>query len=198
MIMHEPNDRDIFVRASSQQTPCFAVVETRIGKLRLVGDLTEQRLLLRGIYFEGEPHAALAVPLGAREDVAAFAEVRAQLDAYFDGERTSFDLALAPIGTDFQLRVWTALASIPYGTTTTYEAVACRLGKPRAVRAVGAANGKNPLSIVIPCHRVIGKDGALTGYAGGLVNKRRLLAMECERMARTREDSRYTIFSSGF
>jgi methylated-DNA-[protein]-cysteine S-methyltransferase len=95
-----------------------------------------------------------------------------------DGKRTCFDLPLAPLGTEFQRRVWTALAAIPYGTTTTYAAIARSIGTPRAVRAVGTANGKNPLSIVVPCHRVIGKNGTLTGYAGGLESKRRLLEIE--------------------
>jgi methylated-DNA-[protein]-cysteine S-methyltransferase len=102
-----------------------------------------------------------------------------------DGKRTSFDLPLAPLGTEFQRRVWTALAAIPYGTTTTYAAIARSIGKPRAVRAVGTANGKNPLSIVVPCHRVIGKNGTLTGYAGGLESKRRLLEIESARTALT-------------
>jgi methylated-DNA-[protein]-cysteine S-methyltransferase len=104
--------------------------------------------------------------------------VRAQLDDYFDGKRKSFELRLAPRGTAFQRRVWQELATIPYGATTTYAAIARSIGKPLAVRAVGAANGKNPLSIVVPCHRVIGKNGTLTGYAGGLASKRRLLELE--------------------
>jgi methylated-DNA-[protein]-cysteine S-methyltransferase len=164
---------------------CFARVATRIGALLLVGDRDGARLALRGIYFDGAPHAAGAVPPGAVEDERAFAEVRAQLDDYFDGRRSSFDLVLAPLGTDFQRRVWSALAEIPYGTTTTYAEIARAIGRPRAVRAVGAANGMNPLSIVVPCHRVIGKDGTLTGYAGGLPRKRRLLEIESAPMSPT-------------
>ncbi|HVJ94578.1 MAG TPA: methylated-DNA--[protein]-cysteine S-methyltransferase, partial [Labilithrix sp.] len=101
--------------------------------------------------------------------------------AYFAGQRTSFDLELAPRGTPFQRDVWRALLSVPYGRTTTYSAIARSIGRPLAVRAVGAANGRNPLAIVVPCHRVIGNDGSLTGYAGGLDNKRFLLELEARR-----------------
>ena len=106
------------------------------------------------------------------------AHVRRQLAAYFEGTSTSFELVLAPHGTPFQRDVWRALARIPYGTTTTYSAVARMLGRPDASRAVGAANARNPLSIVVPCHRVVGQSGALTGYAGGVANKRALLELE--------------------
>lgn len=159
-------------------TTCFARVNTQLGQLLLVGQRARGKLALSGIYFDAAPHAARAVPPGAREDEAAFVEVCAQLAAYLDGKRKTFDLALAPLGTEFQRAVWSALVAIPYGTTTTYAAIASAIGKPRAVRAVGAANGRNPLSIVVPCHRVIGKDGTLTGYAGGLPSKRRLLELE--------------------
>jgi len=156
----------------------FARFKAPVGELLLLGERRAGELSLLGVYFQDEPHAARAVPEGAREDADVFAEVRAQLSAYFEGKRRSFDLALAPRGTEFQRRVWRALAAIPYGTTTTYAALARSIGSPNAVRAVGAANGKNPLSIVVPCHRVIGKDGTLTGYAGGLSRKRRLLELE--------------------
>jgi methylated-DNA-[protein]-cysteine S-methyltransferase len=156
----------------------YARIDSPLGKLLLVGERDGARLPLRGVYFESAPHAAAAIPEGALEDDSAFEEVRAQLAAYFSGKRTSFELSLAPVGTEFQRQVWRALAAIPYGTTTTYAAIARSVGKPRAVRAVGAANGKNPLSIIVPCHRVVGQDGTLTGYAGGLSNKRWLLALE--------------------
>jgi methylated-DNA-[protein]-cysteine S-methyltransferase len=156
----------------------FARVDSPIGKLLLVGTTEGARLVLQGIYFDGAPQGSFAVPAAAREDSGAFSEVKAQLDDYFEGRRSAFELSLAPIGTEFQRRVWTALSAIPYGTTTTYAAIARSIGKPRAVRAVGAANGKNPLSIVVPCHRVIGQDGTLTGYAGGLPRKRQLLELE--------------------
>lgn len=103
---------------------------------------------------------------------------RAQLDAYFAGTLRRFDLPLAPHGTPFQLAVWQALADIPYGATASYAQLAARVGRPSATRAVGAANGRNPLPIVLPCHRVIGADGALTGFGGGLPTKRFLLELE--------------------
>lgn len=104
--------------------------------------------------------------------------IAAQLDEYFAGTRQSFDLPLAPEGTDFQRTVWHALAAIPYGETISYAQLAARIGRPSAVRAVGAANGRNPIPIVLPCHRVIGADGSLTGFGGGLPTKRFLLALE--------------------
>ncbi len=105
-------------------------------------------------------------------------EAARQLREYFAGERTTFELALAPAGTEFQRAVWAALVEIPYGGTTTYGALAQALGRPNASRAVGAANGRNPIAVVVPCHRVIGADGSLTGYAGGLDRKRTLLELE--------------------
>jgi methylated-DNA-[protein]-cysteine S-methyltransferase len=107
-----------------------------------------------------------------------FAEAVRQLDAYFAGRLRRFDLPLAPKGTAFQQRVWQALLDIPYGETASYGQLARRIDRPAAVRAVGAANGQNPLSIVIPCHRVIGSDGRLVGYGGGLPAKSALLALE--------------------
>jgi methylated-DNA-[protein]-cysteine S-methyltransferase len=111
-------------------------------------------------------------------DATAFDDVAAQLDAYFAGELTDFDLPLAPEGTPFQLTVWQALQGIPYGETISYGELAQEIGRPTASRAVGAANGRNPLPIVIPCHRVIGQDGSLTGYGGGLRFKKALLSLE--------------------
>lgn len=103
-----------------------------------------------------------------------------QLDAYFDGSLRSFDLPLDPQGTDFQVEVWHALAKVPYGETTTYGKQSAELGKPRAIRAVASANGRNPLSIVLPCHRIIGADGSLTGFAAGLEAKAWLLDHEAK------------------
>ena len=105
-------------------------------------------------------------------------DTRVQLDEYFAGERRVFDLPLAPRGTAFQREVWNALRDIPYGETISYAQLALRIGKPSAMRAVGAANGRNPLPIVVPCHRVIGADGSLTGFGGGLPTKRFLLELE--------------------
>jgi len=103
---------------------------------------------------------------------------RRQLDEYFDGRRRTFELPLAPAGTPFQQAVWQALSAIPFGQTRSYAQLAAQVGKPTAVRAVGAANGRNPLPIVVPCHRVIGADGTLTGFGGGLPTKQFLLALE--------------------
>ena len=103
---------------------------------------------------------------------------RAQLGEYFAGRRRTFDLPLTPEGTTFQCSVWMALRAIPYGATISYRALAERIGRPSAMRAVGAANGRNPLPIVVPCHRVIGADGSLTGFGGGLPTKRFLLELE--------------------
>ncbi len=108
----------------------------------------------------------------------AFGSAQTQLKEYFEGSRRTFDLALDPAGTAFQQAVWQALLAIPYGETRSYLDVAKAVGKPKAVRAVGSANGRNPLPIVVPCHRVIGSDGSLTGFGGGLENKKRLLALE--------------------
>jgi methylated-DNA-[protein]-cysteine S-methyltransferase len=111
-------------------------------------------------------------------DSALLARTRAQLGEYFAGRRTTFDLPLGPRGTEFQRHVWTTLAGIPYGETISYAQLAARVGKPTAMRAVGAANGRNPLPIVLPCHRVIGADGSLTGFGGGLPTKQFLLQLE--------------------
>ena len=134
---------------------------------------------LTGIYFEGGRHAP---PIAAdwRLDRAA-APLRAleeQLHEYLAGERRAFELALGPRGTPFQRRVWAEIARIPFGETITYTQLAARAGARDAMRAAGAATGRNPLSIVVPCHRVVGSDGSLTGYAGGLERKRRLLELE--------------------
>lgn len=113
-----------------------------------------------------------------RKDNNAFRETIAQLEAYFAGDLREFDLPLAPQGTPFQLTVWQALQTIPYGRTLTYTQLAQQIDNPTAVRAVGAANGRNPLPVIIPCHRVIGADGSLTGYGGGLSIKEALLSLE--------------------
>lgn len=126
----------------------------------------------------GDPPPRASLDTTTREDERVLDRARAQLDAYFRGEATSFDLPLRPEGTPFQRGVWDALRTIGHGTTCSYAALAQKLGRPEAARAVGAANGKNRIAIVIPCHRVIGASGALTGYAGGLPIKAWLLAHE--------------------
>lgn len=110
-------------------------------------------------------------------------DVERQLTDYFDGKRQRFNLPLAPVGTVFQQQVWEALRSIPFGETRSYAQIACQIGNVRAVRAVGAANGRNPISIIVPCHRVIGSNGTLTGFAGGLSAKAYLLDLESQHNA---------------
>jgi methylated-DNA-[protein]-cysteine S-methyltransferase len=122
----------------------------------------------------------LPVEPGWEEDVDALTNMVDQLDEYFAGTRTDFDLPLSLHGTDFQRRVWLELTRIPYGETISYGELARRIGRPNAMRAVGLANGRNPVSIIVPCHRVIGADGSLTGYGGGLDRKRLLLGLESD------------------
>jgi methylated-DNA-[protein]-cysteine S-methyltransferase len=130
------------------------------------------------IEFESPRHPFLRDGDWVTREDAILREARRQLDDYFDGRRHVFDLPLAPRGTAFQQRVWMALRDIAYGRTISYAQLAATLGMPPATRAVGAANGRNPLPIVVPCHRVIGADGSLTGFGGGLPTKRYLLGLE--------------------
>lgn len=125
---------------------------------------------------------AVRLEPGATQDGAPFTETIRQLQAYFRGELEEFDLPLALIGTPFQLRVWERLQAIPYGQTISYGELAEQIGKPKAARAVGLANGSNPIPIIIPCHRVIGSDGRLTGYGGGLSIKEKLLSFESRQL----------------
>jgi methylated-DNA-[protein]-cysteine S-methyltransferase len=148
-------------------------IPSPLGPLRLVGDGET----LAGLHMDAHRHGPGPTGWGDRRD-EAFTAAKAQLAAWFAGELETFDLPLAPAGTPFQRRVWDALLEIPYGTTTTYGDLARRLGDPKAVRAVGLANGRNPIPIIIPCHRVVGADGSLTGYGGGLERKRWLLHHE--------------------
>lgn len=149
-----------------------------LGALRLVGEESAGGLALTRLVMPGQ-RTAPAVPAGSRRDGRAFAAVTRRLDAYFAGRPTRFEVPLAPSGTDFELEVWRALDDIPYGTTTTYGALAGRLGVPRAgIRALGAAIGANPLLLVRPCHRVVGSDGSMRGYAAGVERKVRLLTHE--------------------
>ena len=136
---------------------------------------------LAGLYMTEQRHRPDGATFGPREPGALPAVVE-QLDAYFAGERTVFDLPLRLDGTPFQRAVWAALREIPYGETTTYGELARRLGRPSASRAVGMANGRNPVGVIVPCHRVVGAAGDLTGYGGGLDRKRRLLDHERARV----------------
>ncbi|HEY1457504.1 MAG TPA: methylated-DNA--[protein]-cysteine S-methyltransferase [Solirubrobacteraceae bacterium] len=144
-----------------------------------VGELTLTAAdgVLCGLYMHDQRHAP-RLPAGCKRDDERFADVVTQLDAYFAGTLTDFDLPLAMRGTDFQSRVWEALREIPYGQTASYGELARWVGSPGASRAVGLANGRNPVAIIVPCHRVIGADGSLTGYGGGLDRKVWLLEHE--------------------
>ena len=159
-------------------TTTFLRMDTPIGVLTLTAD---DHGLLRVDFPppHGPPHVAGSGPEAPREGGSAVLDAaRRQLDDYFAGTRRHFDLPLSPRGTDFQRAVWTTLAEIPYGGTWSYRDLAAKVGRPTATRAVGAANGRNPLPIVLPCHRVIGADGSLTGFGGGLPTKQFLLKLE--------------------
>lgn len=156
----------------------YGWMESPVGDLLIVADEAAVRM----IGFREGQHPG-RVQEGWRDGGSLVAEAGRQLDEYFEGRRRRFDLPLAPSGTPFQLRAWKALQDIPYGATRSYGEQARAMGQPKAVRAVGAANGRNPIAIVVPCHRVIGGDGRLTGYGGGLDVKQYLL--ELERRQRT-------------
>ncbi|MGD9905582.1 MAG: methylated-DNA--[protein]-cysteine S-methyltransferase [Vicinamibacterales bacterium] len=151
----------------------YTTLDSPVGPLLLAGDAAALRLL----WFVRGRHVATPAPDWI-DAPGHFREAVAQLTAYFAGRLRTFDLPVEPAGTPFQRRVWRALQDIPYGETESYGALAQRLGDAKAVRAVGLANGANPISIVIPCHRVIGASGALVGYGGGLPAKRALLDLE--------------------
>lgn len=161
--------------------PAHVVLDSPVGPLTLVA--TDGAL--SGLYMEKQRHLPSEETFGAPgdPDTEPFATVAAQLTAYFAGDLTEFDVPLDLHGTPFQRRVWTALQGIPYGETITYGELAAELGKPSASRAVGLANGRNPVSVIVPCHRVVGSTGSLTGYGGGLERKRYLL--DFERKTRT-------------
>jgi len=154
-----------------------ATIESPVGGLRLVAE----EIGLRSVWFlrGGGRQESRAVHNPAwTEDAGFFADVIRQLRAYFAGDLREFDIPLLMEGTEFQKRVWESLQAIPYGETISYGELAKRIGDPKAVRAVGAANGQNPIPIIVPCHRVIGSNGSLTGFGGGLENKKKLLELE--------------------
>ena len=156
----------------------YLTLDSPVGELLLVGDQTKGGVALTSVSITGQRNIPQPQP-GWRLAPGAFAEVTRQLEAYFAGELTTFDLDLAPRGTPFQLRIWQALDSVRYGTTITYGELAAQLGVPRdRVVALGAAVGANPLLIIRPCHRVIGADGTMRGYAGGVERKQWLLVHE--------------------
>ena len=149
------------------------IIDSPIGELTLVA----QDGRLTGVYFPHHWYRPDPATFGDRDD-AGFGAARRQLDEYFAGDRERFDLPLGPQGDAFQHRVWELISRIPYGQTTTYSDLAKELGEGTLAKDVGAAVGRNPLSVIVPCHRVVGKDGSLTGYAGGLARKRFLLRLE--------------------
>lgn len=154
-------------------TTYYTQIDSPAGQLFVQGD----GQFVTGLYFAGHPPRP--VPDDSwRHSAAPFETVREQLAEYFAGRRKKFDVPLQLAGTTFQCRVWQELMGIPFGTTLTYAELAQRIGQPMASRAVGRANGRNPISILVPCHRVVGSNGKLIGYAGGIQNKQRLLELE--------------------
>jgi methylated-DNA-[protein]-cysteine S-methyltransferase len=154
-------------------TSTHTIIDSPLGDLTL----TARDGALSGVYYPGHWYPPSPATLGVRCD-SGFEEAKEQLDEYLAGERTSFELVTSTRGDAFQRSVWKLIDAIPYGETTTYGEMAHELGDPSLARAVGGAVGRNPLSVIVPCHRVVGKDGKLTGYAGGLERKRFLLELE--------------------
>jgi len=151
----------------------YTSLDSPIGELLLLGDGDA----LHGLYMQGGRKPKRIAPQWKRA-AAPFTLVEAQLREYFAGERVTFEVPLVMAGSEFERQVWSALRGIPYGETVSYGEIAKRVGQPSAARAVGLANGRNPISVIVPCHRVIGANGSLTGYGGGLRRKRLLLELE--------------------
>lgn len=156
----------------------YKTVDSPVGKLKLVANGSKLAAIL---WEHDKPGRVRLGPMQEDESNPVLTETARQLVEYFAGKRNRFELELGFAGTDFQRKVWEALLTIPYGETRSYSDIAAQIGNANAVRAVGAANGKNPVSIIAPCHRVIGASGALTGFAGGLKAKELLLALESGR-----------------
>jgi methylated-DNA-[protein]-cysteine S-methyltransferase len=152
----------------------YSYIDSALGQLLV----TSSENKLTGLYFKGRHHAQLNPAWTLQDDLEIFAQAEQQLDEYASGSRKEFDLPISLNGTPFRLQVWNEIAKIPYGQTIAYSEIAELLDKPDAVRAVGTATGANPLSLIIPCHRVVGKCGTMTGYAGGLIRKTALLDFE--------------------
>lgn len=159
-------------------TMIYTTIDSPIGTLLLCG--SEDRL--SGLSMLDGPRPRRIAPEW-RRDTSGFERTRAQLEEYFAGARQEFDVPLALHGTEFEQRVWRHLRSIPYGETRSYGELARRLGDPALARAVGVANARNPVAVIVPCHRVVGADGSLTGFGGGLERKRALLDLEAGRLA---------------
>lgn len=152
----------------------YTSMDSPIGELLLLGD----DRALRGLYMQEGRKPVKIAPRWERSETQLLADVRVQLREYFAGERVVFETPLELNGTPFERRVWRALVDIPYGETVSYGEIAARVDQPSAARAVGLANGRNPIAVIVPCHRVIGADGTLTGYGGGLERKQLLLELE--------------------
>ncbi|MCG3112054.1 MAG: methylated-DNA--[protein]-cysteine S-methyltransferase [Candidatus Manganitrophus sp. SB1] len=152
----------------------YTDIDSPLGPILLVSD----GAVLTGFYFVGQKYAPDATPWKRDPGLPLFRDAEAQIAAYTSGKLKTFNLPIRFKGTPFQLRVWQAIAAIPFGATQSYSVLAARIGAPSSMRAVGAATGRNPISLIVPCHRVVGRDGALTGYAGGLDRKRALLDFE--------------------
>lgn len=153
----------------------FQYMPSPVGQLKLIATATH---LVAVLWESDKPNRVLFGSMQEHLQHHILLNARVQLSEYFAGQRTIFELPLEFYGTDFQKQVWAALLTIPFGETRSYLDIAKQIGNPKAVRAVGAANGKNPISIIAPCHRVIGANGSLTGFAGGLDNKQKLLKLE--------------------
>lgn len=150
-------------------------MDSPVGRLRLIAN---EKALVAVLWKNEQPKRIQLAELVVEPEHPVLLQVRQQLEEYFEGNRQRFDIPLDFAGTEFQKLVWTELLKIPYGQTRSYGQIAQAIGRPKAMRAVGAANGRNPISIIAPCHRVIGASGALTGFAGGLDNKTILLNLE--------------------
>jgi methylated-DNA-[protein]-cysteine S-methyltransferase len=159
-------------------TTYWTTLDSPLGPLLLTAD--EEGCITR-LHMNGAAHGPSQPADGWVDDATRFGEARRQLEEYFAGRRTDFDLPLKPSGTPFQQEVWAALRTIPYGEVRSYGEIAAQIGRPGASRAVGLANGRNPIAVIVPCHRVIGSSGSLTGYGGGLHRKRLLLDLESRR-----------------
>jgi methylated-DNA-[protein]-cysteine S-methyltransferase len=161
------------------RTTYWTTVDSPLGPLLLTADEDG----ITGLHMDGAAHGPTQPSAGWVENGPRFEAARHQLAEYFAGDRTEFDLPLQPAGTPFQLQVWAALQTIPYGEVRSYGEIAAQIGRPGASRAVGLASGRNPIAVIVPCHRVIGATGSLTGYGGGLHRKRFLLDLEAQRSA---------------
>ena len=167
----------------------YSILRTALGELALVANRTD----LIGVYFFDSRHVPAALKNWTRNDNnPVLQKAGKEINEYLDGKRNSFTFSLNSLGTDFQKKVWREIAKIPFGKTITYTDLAKRAGSPNAIRAAGTATGKNPLSIIVPCHRVLGKDKAIGGYAGGLERKRQLLRLESTRSSYLVQNDRGT------